>query len=161
MKTINGKKYLARELAARFWCNANTAANHDDRLFGKGKQGDTRSFDEARTERIRSLSSDARCVTRKETMTEVNRKPFGMKEVVDFTGFSRSYIYKLIHLGKIPFHKPTRGRIFFKPSEIEEFVYRGKHDADYEVAEKANALLNGEEGAYCGSRRASGSRRNR
>jgi excisionase family DNA binding protein len=77
-------------------------------------------------------------------MAEVRQKPFGIKDVMEFTGYSRSYIYKLIHFGQIPFHKPTRGRIFFKPSEIEEFVYRGKHDADYEISNKADAILNGE-----------------
>jgi hypothetical protein len=48
MKTISGKQYTARELAARFGCTAKTITNHANKLFGKGKKGVTRSFDEAR-----------------------------------------------------------------------------------------------------------------
>lgn len=71
-------------------------------------------------------------------------KPLRIKDVMEFTGYSRGHIYKLINLGKIPYHKPTHGRIFFRPREIEEFIYRCKCDADYELSEKADRVLNGE-----------------
>jgi excisionase family DNA binding protein len=77
-------------------------------------------------------------------MEKTDDKPLGIKDAMELTGYTRSYIYKLIHFGKIPCHKPTGGRIFFKKSELLNFVYRGKKDADYEVSEAADAILNGE-----------------
>jgi predicted DNA-binding transcriptional regulator AlpA len=63
---------------------------------------------------------------------------------MELTGFTRSYIYWLVHFKKIPCRKPTNGRLFFYESEILEFLNRGKKSADYEVSEKADAILNGE-----------------
>ncbi|WP_461257682.1 helix-turn-helix domain-containing protein [Treponema sp. R80B11-R83G3] len=69
-----------------------------------------------------------------------------LEEATKFLGYTRSYIYKLVHWKKIPCHKPTggRGRLFFKQDELEEFLYRNKQFADYEIAEAADAILNGE-----------------
>jgi predicted DNA-binding transcriptional regulator AlpA len=73
------------------------------------------------------------------------REPFiRMDKVVELTGFSQSNIYKLVYLKKIPCYKPTRGRLFFKESEILDFIDRCRQAADYEVSERANAILNGE-----------------
>jgi excisionase family DNA binding protein len=71
-------------------------------------------------------------------------RPIGIKEAMEFTGYSRSYLYKLIHFNKIPCYKPGEGKVFFKPGELAEFVYRNKKAADYEISEKADAILNGE-----------------
>jgi excisionase family DNA binding protein len=73
-------------------------------------------------------------------------KPFGIKEAMEFTGYSRPYLYKLVHFGQIPCYKPTgnKGRVFFKPSDLTKFVYKNRQAADYELSEKANDILNGE-----------------
>ena len=70
--------------------------------------------------------------------------PIRIDKVMELTGFSRSYIYKLVHWGKMPFSKPTNGSLFFKESEIIDFLAPNRQAADYEVSEKANAILNGE-----------------
>jgi excisionase family DNA binding protein len=76
-------------------------------------------------------------------MTETtNQRPLGVAEAAAFTGLSPNYLYKLIHLRKIPFYKPTGGRVYFRRAELEEFVFRGKISADYEVAQKADQVLN-------------------
>jgi hypothetical protein len=49
-----------------------------------------------------------------------------------------------VHWKKIPCHRPTGGRLFFYESEILDFLARNKQAADYEVAEQADAVLNGE-----------------
>ena len=77
-------------------------------------------------------------------MEKINQKPLSVKEAMEFTGYSRSYIYKLIHLRKIPCHKPTNGKVFFKQSELENFIFSGKQSADYEMSRAADAILNGE-----------------
>jgi len=70
--------------------------------------------------------------------------PIRIKRVMELTGFSYSYIYKLVHWKKLPCHKPTNGRLFFLESEIVEFLHQGKRSASYEISKKADAILNGE-----------------
>jgi predicted DNA-binding transcriptional regulator AlpA len=77
-------------------------------------------------------------------MEKIDDKPLGIKDAMELTGYSRSYLYKLIHFEKIPCHKPNNGRVFFKKSELLNFIYRGKKAADYEVSAAADAILNGE-----------------
>lgn len=50
-----------------------------------------------------------------------------MDHVIQLTGYSKAYIYKLSSLGKIPAHSPEAkgGRLFFKRDEI--FSWLTKH----------------------------------
>ena len=77
-------------------------------------------------------------------MVKTKENPIRMNRVIELTEFSRSYIYKLVHWKKIPCHKPTNGTLFFFESEILDFLARNRQSADYEVSEKADAILNGE-----------------
>jgi predicted DNA-binding transcriptional regulator AlpA len=78
-------------------------------------------------------------------MEKIRERPIRVDKVVELSGYSRSYIYKLVHWKKIPFRKPTNGRLFFYESEILNFIERNRQAADYEMAEQANAILNGEQ----------------
>jgi len=82
----------------------------------------------------------------KEEYAPTFSKPLTLEEASKFLGYTPSYIYKLVHLKKIPCHKPTgdRGRLFFKQNELEEFCYRNKQLADYEIEEAAESILNRE-----------------
>jgi excisionase family DNA binding protein len=77
-------------------------------------------------------------------MERIKEVPIRINKVTELTGFSRSYIYKLVHWKKIPCHRPTNGRLYFYESEIMDFLSRNRQAADYEVAEQADAILNGE-----------------
>jgi len=70
--------------------------------------------------------------------------PIRLNRVMELSGYSQSYIYKLVHWKKIPCHKPNNGRLFFYESEILDFLSRNRQAADYEIAEQADAILNGE-----------------
>jgi predicted DNA-binding transcriptional regulator AlpA len=70
--------------------------------------------------------------------------PVSINKVMELSGYSRSYIYKLVRWKKIPAYRPTNGRLFFCESEILEFLSRNRQAADYEVSERADAILNGE-----------------
>jgi predicted DNA-binding transcriptional regulator AlpA len=76
--------------------------------------------------------------------TVKREKPIRISDVMELTGYSRSYIYMLVHWEKIPCYHPTHGRLFFYESEILDFLSRNRQAADYEVADRANAILNGE-----------------
>jgi excisionase family DNA binding protein len=56
----------------------------------------------------------------------------GIAEASRFTGLKPSYLYKLIHLKRIPYYKPTGGRVYFKQSELEAFIFRERQTPDYE-----------------------------
>jgi len=60
------------------------------------------------------------------------QKALSVLEAAKITGLSRNYIYKLICQKKIPFYKPTGGRVFFKQEELDGFIFRNRQAADYE-----------------------------
>jgi len=72
-------------------------------------------------------------------------KPLNIVEAAAFTGLSKNYLYNLVHMKRIPFYKPENGKIYFKPKELHDFIYRGRVSADYELKEKAEAIINGGE----------------
>jgi excisionase family DNA binding protein len=76
-------------------------------------------------------------------MSEIAEKPMGVAEAAEFTGLSKAYIYKLVYLKKIPHYKPNAGRLFFKREELEQFIFRGRAAADYELHDRAEQVLNG------------------
>jgi len=73
-----------------------------------------------------------------------DNRPLGVKEAADFTGYSPKYIYKLVHLGMIPYFKPTGGRIWFKREDLEKFMFRGRVAADFELREQADRIMSRE-----------------
>ena len=68
-------------------------------------------------------------------------KPLSVTEAAAYTGLSKNYLYKLIHLKKITHFKPMGGKVFFKQQELDGFIFRNKTSADYELQEEAEQLL--------------------
>lgn len=71
-------------------------------------------------ENIRSLKAMA-----KEVMT--------INECAQYTGLSVSYLYKLTHRKLIPFFKPMGKRVYFKRTEIDQWLLRNKQGGIYEA----------------------------
>lgn len=59
-------------------------------------------------------------------------------ELSEYTGLSKSYIYKLTHLREIPFYCPRGKLIFFKRSEIDEWLLSNKRQSRKEIEQKLN-----------------------
>jgi excisionase family DNA binding protein len=76
-------------------------------------------------------------------MTEIVQKPLNVKEAAAFLGFKPSYLYNLVHYGRITAYKPGGKTLFFKQEDLDRFVYRNKKTAAFELTEKANDVLNG------------------
>ncbi|EKF9762316.1 TPA: helix-turn-helix domain-containing protein [Vibrio cholerae] len=72
-------------------------------------------------ENIRSLKAMA-----KEVMT--------INECAQYTGLSVSYLYKLTHRKLIPFFKPMGKRVYFKRTEIDQWLLRNKQGGIYEAS---------------------------
>ena len=50
-----------------------------------------------------------------------------LNELSDYTGYSKSYIYKLTSRGAVPYFKPSGKAIFFDRMEIDVWLLKNKH----------------------------------
>lgn len=67
----------------------------------------------------------------------------GSKEVLTIeecallTGFSKAHIYRMTSQRAIPFYKPFGGTIFFRKTEIENWLLQGRQATDSEIKSQA------------------------
>ena len=59
-------------------------------------------------------------------------KALSILEAAEYLNLKPAYIYKLISQRKIPFYKPMGGRVYFKPADLEKFLFRNRQPAVYE-----------------------------
>lgn len=76
-------------------------------------------------------------------MAQEFSKPLTVTEAAAYTGYSKAYLFKLVHLKKIPFYKPEGGRILFSLEDLQAFCFRNRQAAGYELQEQAEAILAG------------------
>ncbi len=80
-------------------------------------------------------------VTRLQTIEELlltRKTVLNLEEVLLYTGLSKSYMYKLTSTGGIPCYKPQGKHIFFKKSEVEDWLLQNKKITTKELDEIAN-----------------------
>ena len=58
-------------------------------------------------------------------------------DLIDYTGFKRSYIYKLVHLNEIPYSKPQGKILFFDRAEIDEWLRQNKSKSKSQISNNA------------------------
>ena len=61
-----------------------------------------------------------------------------LDEVVLLTGLSKSYLYKLTSTGGIPCYKPQGKHIYFKKTEVEDWLLQNRKSTTIEIDEMAN-----------------------
>ena len=61
-----------------------------------------------------------------------------LDEVILFTGLSKSYLYKLTSTGGIPCYKPQGKHIYFKKTEVEDWLLQNRKTTTIEIDEMAN-----------------------
>ena len=64
-----------------------------------------------------------------------------IQELADYTGFSKSHIYKLTHKNQIPFYKPNGKTIFFKFDEVKEWLLNNRISTIQEINSQASAYI--------------------
>lgn len=78
-------------------------------------------------------------------LNRIEKFIFGLKEILnveelsDYTGFTRSYIYKLVHTSQIPYSKPGGKVLFFERKKIDLWLMQNSSKSNSEIA--AEALL--------------------
>jgi prophage regulatory protein len=71
-----------------------------------------------------------------------NKQIFTVDDVVDYTGFSKSYVYKLVHQQIIPYSKPNNRTLFFLKSEIDEWMLQNKSKSISQIEQEATTYVN-------------------
>jgi len=66
-----------------------------------------------------------------------NKETLDFNEAAQYTNQSRSYLYKLTSQGLIPHYKPNGKKIYFKRSELDEWLLRNKVFSSDELEQKA------------------------
>ena len=61
-----------------------------------------------------------------------------LDEVTLLTGLSKSYLYKLTSTGGIPCYKPQGKHIYFKKTEVEDWLLQNRKSTTVEIDEMAN-----------------------
>lgn len=70
-------------------------------------------------------------------------RPLTVEQAAEYTGYTKSYLYKLVNQNKVPYYKPEKGRILFSLDDLKAFCFRNRQSAEYELQEQADAILNG------------------
>ena len=65
---------------------------------------------------------------------ETQKVALNVDEAAQFLGLRKSYVYKLLSQKKLPCYRPMNGRVYFRPAELEAFLFRNRQSGDYEGA---------------------------
>lgn len=70
---------------------------------------------------------------RLEKLLMANKEVLTFEETSDYTGISRSYLYKLTAAGTVPHSKPNGKLIFFERRKIEDWLLRNERKPINEI----------------------------
>ncbi|MEH6405787.1 MAG: helix-turn-helix domain-containing protein [Leeuwenhoekiella sp.] len=62
-----------------------------------------------------------------------SKRVLTLEEACDYTGISRSYLYRLTSKGMIPHSKPNGKLIYFEREELEQWLLQNKKFSDSDV----------------------------
>ncbi|MEC5166900.1 prophage regulatory protein [Flavobacterium sp. PL11] len=71
-----------------------------------------------------------------------NKQIFTVDDVVNYTGFSKSYVYKLVHKNILPYSKVNNRTLFFEKSEIDSFLLQNKSKSISQIEKEAITYVN-------------------
>ena len=56
-----------------------------------------------------------------------------LEEVAEYTHLSKSYVYTLTSKGDIPYYKPNGKQLYFKRTEIDEWLLTNRNKTNQEI----------------------------
>ena len=92
----------------------------------------TNPFEEI-TARLDALAVDVRALKSRTANDKPADEIGGLELAVKITGLARRTIYKLTHRREIP-HRRVGGRLYFRRSELEQWIDAGRRKTSAEVA---------------------------
>lgn len=69
------------------------------------------------------------------------KKVLNFEELVEYTGLSKSYLYKLTSSGNIPHSKPSGKVLFFDKEKIDQWLLENAIQTNTEIKEQANKYI--------------------
>lgn len=63
------------------------------------------------------------------------------EELVEYTGLSQSYLYKLTSKGDIPFYRPNGKQLYFNKVEIDAWLLRNRSKTNEEIQNEVTTSL--------------------
>lgn len=72
-----------------------------------------------------------------EKMLAATKEILSLEECANLINLSTSRLYALTSVGEIPFYKPMGGKIYFKRSEIEEWIFKERCSTNKEIESMA------------------------
>lgn len=70
-----------------------------------------------------------------------NKEVLNFDEFCTYTGFSKSFAYKLTHQKKIAHFKPSGKMIFFKLADVKRWLLTNRVSTKAEIESQASAIL--------------------
>ena len=70
-------------------------------------------------------------------LVDSTKQIFNVDDLINYTGFTRSYIYKLVHKNVIPYSKPNGKILFFSKSEIDAWLLQNKSQSVSQIEKQA------------------------
>lgn len=74
---------------------------------------------------------------RLERLLTANKEVLTFEETCDYTGISRSYLYKLTASGNIPHSKPNGKMIFFEKRKLNDWLLQNGRKSHPEITDDA------------------------
>lgn len=78
-------------------------------------------------------------LNRIETAILSQKEVLTLEEAVQFTGMSKSYMYKLTSTQKIPHYKPSGKMVYFNRDELQTWLLQNRVSTHDELESKAQA----------------------
>ncbi len=66
-----------------------------------------------------------------------NKEVLSFTEAADYMDVSSSHLYKLTSADKIPCYKPSGKKLYFKRSELNEWILSSRHKSKQEIFDAA------------------------
>lgn len=92
------------------------------------------------TKQTETLPIEERLI-RIESLLLSSKKVLTFDEVVSYTGFKPSYLYKLTSSFSIPHSKPGGGKLFFDKDDIDDWLLANKVKTRSEIDQEASNIL--------------------
>jgi prophage regulatory protein len=74
-------------------------------------------------------------------LTDSTKKILNIEDLINYTGYKRTYVYKLVHNNIIPYSKPNGKALFFERSEIESWLLQNKIQSKSQIEDKAQGYI--------------------
>ena len=82
---------------------------------------------------LESMQSIEERLTNLERINQGAKTILTLEEVAKYTNYSKSYVYKLTSKGDIPYYKPNGKQLYFKRTEIDEWLLTNRNKTNQEI----------------------------